>query len=233
MQFQPLQKLIKNTSFQGRYSPAASIVSKAATIRTTSQKESKDKKNREKLLARPSSEFSLANQSDMELDYYDYNVVNAGAAPGSYLGMDPAYLVWIPPLDDGNIIDELDGEKTPVEPFYEEILPRYKSLDAGSNAETPSDDRPPEPPPKNRASTSFDSSAENISICTDKDHDTEKETAVVKSPSDLQEYYELDDIKFADDDSTNESDSNCKTNKIKMKLFNKNNSRRNDNKIGI
>lgn len=34
----------------------------------------------------------------MELDYYDYNVVNAGAAPGSYLGMDPTFLLWIPPL---------------------------------------------------------------------------------------------------------------------------------------
>lgn len=166
----------------------------------------------------------------MELDYYDYNVLNAGAAPGSYLGMDPAYLVWIPPIDDGNIIDELNGEKTPVEPFYEEILPRSGSIDAGSNKETPLDDRPPEPPPKNRASTSFDSSAENLSIITDKDHDTEKETTVVKSPSDLQEYYELDDIKFADDDSNNESDSNCKSNK--MKLYNKNEkSRRNYNQI--
>lgn len=182
-------------------------------------------------MARPGSEFSLANQSDMELDYYDYNVVNAGAAPGSYLGMDPAYLVWIPPIDDGNIMEELDGEKTPVEPYYEEILPRYKSMETGSNRETPSEDHPPEPPPKNRASTSFDSSTENVSISTDKDHDTEKETAVVKSPSDLQEYYELDDIKFADDDSNNDSDNNCKSSKMKM-LFNKN-SRRNDNKIGI
>lgn len=38
---------------------------------------------------------------DLELDYYDYNVVNAAAAPGSYLGMDPAFLVWIPPLAPG------------------------------------------------------------------------------------------------------------------------------------
>lgn len=64
-----------------------------ATIRTTNVKESKEKKNREKLLAGPGSEFSLANPEDFELDYYDYNVMNAGAAPGSYLGMDPAYLV--------------------------------------------------------------------------------------------------------------------------------------------
>lgn len=32
------------------------------------------------------------------MDYYDYNVVNASAVPGSYLGMDPAFLIWIPPL---------------------------------------------------------------------------------------------------------------------------------------
>lgn len=44
----------------------------------------------------------------MELDYYDYNVINAGAAPGSYLGMDPAFLVWIPPLDDGSDEDKKD-----------------------------------------------------------------------------------------------------------------------------
>lgn len=77
---------------QGCYSPAASLAS-TATIRTTNVKESKEKKNREKLLAGPGSEFSLANPEDFELDYYDYNVMNAGAAPGSYLGMDPAYLV--------------------------------------------------------------------------------------------------------------------------------------------
>lgn len=31
--------------------------------------------------------MSIAAQDmDLEMDYYDYNVVNAGAAPGSYLG---------------------------------------------------------------------------------------------------------------------------------------------------
>lgn len=49
----------------------------------------------------------------MELDYYDYNVANAGAAPGSYLGMDPAFLLWIPPLSmsedsEGPSADQLD-----------------------------------------------------------------------------------------------------------------------------
>ncbi|XP_020293454.1 uncharacterized protein LOC109859524 [Pseudomyrmex gracilis] len=62
-------------------------------------KETKERRNRERLLQGPGSEFSLTNpETDMELDYYDYNVVNAGAAPGSYLGMDPTFLLWIPPL---------------------------------------------------------------------------------------------------------------------------------------
>lgn len=59
-----------------------------ATIRSTNAKETKDKRNREKLLAGPvGSDMSIAAQDmDLEMDYYDYNVVNAGAAPGSYLG---------------------------------------------------------------------------------------------------------------------------------------------------
>lgn len=60
------------------------------------------------------------------MDYYDYNVVNAGAAPGSYLGMDPAYLVWIPPLDDGNEFDD-------------DIRPK-QFVDPGSNQESPEEE---------------------------------------------------------------------------------------------
>lgn len=72
-------------------------MSGVSTLR--SGKETKDRRNRERLLQGPGSEFSLTNpETDMELDYYDYNVANAGAAPGSYLGMDPAFLLWIPPL---------------------------------------------------------------------------------------------------------------------------------------
>ena len=133
-----------------------------ATIRATNVKESKEKQNREKLLAGPGSEFSLANPEDFELDYYDYNVINAGAAPGSYLGMDPAYLVWIPPLDDGNIIKEMDDEAD--EPYYEEILPKFPHIDPGSNTETPSeDDVPCLPPPNNNNSVLAGSSISNSS----------------------------------------------------------------------
>lgn len=76
--------------------------------RTRNLKESKEKKNLQKLLA--GSDFSLGHPEDMEMDYYDYNVTNAGAAPGSYLGMDPAFLVWIPPLNDEDITEEVELE---------------------------------------------------------------------------------------------------------------------------
>ena len=81
-------------------------------------KDSKERRNRERLLQGPGSEFSLANpEVDLEMDYYDYNVVNAGAAPGSYLGMDPAFLVWIPPLgsDESDILDTIDEDHHPEE----------------------------------------------------------------------------------------------------------------------
>ncbi|KAH8379331.1 hypothetical protein KR009_004210 [Drosophila setifemur] len=137
---------VSSSLTNGCYSPAASVVS-TATIRTTSnQKESKDKQNRKKLLARPGSEFSLGNQEDLELDYYDYNVTNAGSAPGSYLGMDPAYLVWIPPFeevaereeDDKTPEPEPDPEREEREPLYEEIeMPRYGHfLSPASNTES-------------------------------------------------------------------------------------------------
>ncbi|EGI58243.1 hypothetical protein G5I_13677 [Acromyrmex echinatior] len=82
---------------QSKDSSTSSPLSGTSTLRNG--KETKDRRNRERLLQGPGSEFSLTNpETDMELDYYDYNVANAGAAPGSYLGMDPAFLLWIPPL---------------------------------------------------------------------------------------------------------------------------------------
>ena len=65
-------------------------------------KERKEKCNLERLLASGCSELSLAAaDTDLEMYYYDYNVSNAGAVPGSFLGMDPQYLVWIPPFTPG------------------------------------------------------------------------------------------------------------------------------------
>ncbi|XP_055696759.1 uncharacterized protein LOC129797908 isoform X1 [Phlebotomus papatasi] len=219
------------TLTNGSYSPALSMTS-TATIRTTSQKESKDKRNRQKLLAGPGSEFSLANPEELELDYYDYNVINAGAAPGSYLGMDPAYLVWIPPLDQGNIIRELtEKDDTPdrESPQYEEILPRHENIDPGSNTETPDEETPslsntkttlmmrkiPGVPEtsgiqlqdftKVRTAKYPQMAGRLIPTRENREEEEEKETSVVKSPSN---YFEMDDIKFADDDHDHDDDCN-------------------------
>lgn len=287
--------VFSSLSLQSCHSPASSgSVISVSTNRSVNIKESKEKKNREKLLAGPGSEFSLAPE-DMEMDYYDYNVINAGAAPGSYLGMDPAYLVWIPPLDDDDERSDASGnsnesDASDDEPHYDEISPTYESDTANVH------EQPPELPPplktksipshsnefieeksKNadlnkvliaNAFTCMDDDGDNVDApkgirrklgknilsrkapasavdtipmtvlrskkptngipcaestdkvhraqsyqsqqeqrCSyasndDKDIGTEKETAVVKSPSDnFKNYYELDDIQFADDDS--------------------------------
>lgn len=170
--------------------------------------------------------------------------------------------MWIPPLDEGDIIKDLEDD---AEPHYEEILPKYHSLDPGSNTETPSEDEAPNLPPLNsfmrfkddairyskndeisrviavnafnedespkRCSGQRSSDSENYNSkhrsnviqmadfsSKNKKNSSpvrvhsrkmiepeEKETAVVKSPSDshLNEYYELDDIQFADDEEEN------------------------------
>ncbi|XP_076298910.1 thrombospondin-1 like protein golden goal isoform X3 [Lasioglossum baleicum] len=88
-----------NSSEEKSQSSPESVLSSPSTL--GSGKETKERRNREKLLQGPGSEFSLANpDSEMELDYYDYNVANTSGVPGSYLGMDPAFLVWIPPIDE-------------------------------------------------------------------------------------------------------------------------------------
>lgn len=154
-----------------------------------------------------------------------------------------------------------------AEPHYEEILPKYHSLDPGSNTETPSEDEAPNLPPLNSLMRLKDDSGRFLkneeisriiaanalnedeppkrcssqrSSCSEHYNSKhrfdviqmadfssknkknsspvrvhsrkmiepeEKETAVVKSPSDsnLNEYYELDDIQFADDEEENNS----------------------------
>lgn len=63
----------------------------------------------ETLLNRPGSEFSLTNPEDMEMDYYDYNVTNASAAPGSYFSI--SHLMWIPSL----LQEDFDAEQNRIE----------------------------------------------------------------------------------------------------------------------
>jgi hypothetical protein len=183
----------------------------------------------------------------MEMDYYDYNVINASAAPGSYLGMDPAFLVWIPPIDEmGNILSDIETDN-------EEILPTHRDLDPGSNKESPEEDDAPKIPakpprrslksPSNEDLKPITSSSlnpkeilskinflqrkikakpssgsnenlekriiENVKPEVKRISMIEKETSVIKSPSDskISEYYELSDIKFADDEEENSQDT--------------------------
>ncbi|CAG5094029.1 Similar to Adamts1: A disintegrin and metalloproteinase with thrombospondin motifs 1 (Rattus norvegicus) [Cotesia congregata] len=129
----------KPTRVQAKGFSPASTSSNISTLRCG--KETKDRRNRERLLQGPGSEFSLANpETDLELDYYDYNVVNAGAAPGSYLGMDPAFLVWIPPLTPGEteILEAIEEDH-----HYEEIPDRREKesrfMDTEGAALTPAE----------------------------------------------------------------------------------------------
>ncbi|CAB3376169.1 Hypothetical predicted protein [Cloeon dipterum] len=107
----------KSESSESALQPAAPPVAKA----------NKEKQNRAKCLLQkvlPShqrvlqtggSEYSLTGtESEMEMDYYDYNVQNASAVPGSYLGMDPAYLVWIPPATPTDSVDADDDDERVV-----------------------------------------------------------------------------------------------------------------------
>jgi hypothetical protein len=173
-------------------------------------------------MTKPGSQYSISTQEEMEMDYYDYNVGNASAAPGSYLGMDPAYLVWIPPVDESGKIfsDSENDEVTPIPSDVES----GSSTSQGSTEDVPK--IPLKPPRKSliisdevkmkiekldqAKSSVTDSENENIErrtailVKTDTKRISliEKETSVMKSPSDnkISEYYELSDIKFADDE---------------------------------
>lgn len=193
------------------------------SLRSTNPKENKEKRNREKLLAGPiGSEFSIAgNDVDLEMDYYDYNVINAGAAPGSYLGMDPAFLVWIPPLDEtGEILPKEHGPASAKgSPEQEALLPKLRSSSISeSNKSTPLLNKLPRKvyPLVDMKSISNDSICFERTPLTRSDPKVvsiqlqeftkvklgspvkvhrEKETKVEKSPC-----VSLDEIKFADED---------------------------------
>ncbi|XP_045490456.1 uncharacterized protein LOC111002106 [Pieris rapae] len=134
------------TLTNGWYSPALSGVS-SARIRDN-PKHTKENCNRRLLR----SDLSLTSHPEMEIDYYDYEVNNAGSVPGSYLGMDPAFLVWIPPLDEGDIIREMDESKAPI---YEEVIPKELRPNPGSNTESPEDPSTLKRIPTNRSNESI------------------------------------------------------------------------------
>lgn len=107
----------------------------------------KDIRNKEKM--KVGSDFSLSGPDvDLEMDYYDYNVHNTNTVPGSYLGMDPAYCVWIAPFapsewaDHGpgreDNDDDIDNSFPTTEPnnIEMQVLHR-KTVTSDSRSETP------------------------------------------------------------------------------------------------
>ncbi|EDS38402.1 conserved hypothetical protein [Culex quinquefasciatus] len=209
-------------------SPAPSI---ANIYKTRNLKESKEKRNLRKLLA--GSDFSLGHPEDMEMDYYDYNVTNAGAAPGSYLGMDPAFLVWIPPLNDEDITEEVDMDRsntedgTNSEPRSTNITPNEEIIKILQqrrndylivNSISKSDIYSEAEQQDNRLAKrnhlqelAINNARRKLSSPEeDSTEEKEKETSFTKSPADnkqIGDFYELADIQFADDENEDEEDN--------------------------
>ena len=77
---------------------------------------------------------------DFEMDYYDYDVLNAGNIPGSYLGLEPAFVLWnsemYPDKEDGEEDDDEEEEEEEEEDssFIQEIP--SSELNGGSSSET-------------------------------------------------------------------------------------------------
>ncbi|XP_054271484.1 uncharacterized protein LOC128992100 [Macrosteles quadrilineatus] len=204
------------------------LSSPASSLRSN-PKETKEKRNRERLLA--GSEFSLAGE--MEMDYYDYNVSNASTVPGSFLGMDPAFCLWIPPFAPGQWDDEEDDEligksdsedtemkdlgglkdRTPGEDLVKETTDFSEGKeDSGSATPVNIEDTKSEKSFHDCYSLRETSDLEEVRIklveklvpvSPAKVHRAyrvkEKETGVEKSPSDSGEYYDLLNNDDADD----------------------------------
>uniref|UniRef100_A0A8D9AMH0 SCO-spondin n=1 Tax=Cacopsylla melanoneura TaxID=428564 RepID=A0A8D9AMH0_9HEMI len=76
-----------------------SVTSPACSLSELNDKQRKELQNRERMLNLVGSDLSLTGlDTDLEMDYYDYNVHNTSDVPGSFIGMDPAFCVWIPPF---------------------------------------------------------------------------------------------------------------------------------------
>ncbi|KAL0276483.1 UNVERIFIED_CONTAM: hypothetical protein PYX00_004046 [Menopon gallinae] len=205
-----------STITNGYDSPASSLRS----ARTRNPKETKDKRNLEKLLA--GSEFSLPGDADLELDYYDYNVQNASAVPESYIGMDPAYLIWIPPYSPVNWEEEKREEEAAESATESKREAEERGNEAKEALIENSSDRGP--PCRGRQ----DSNRRNGTKMTERGRYTlveteEKETRVEKSPT-CQSIYSLgEDLKFVDDD-----EDECKMENSKNDMYSGSNNKGNN-----
>lgn len=152
------------------------------------------------------------------MDYYDYNVTNASAAPGSYFSLN--HLMWVPSLlredfDEENRIDEDEDEEDEEE--HRHLATRLnlagdEGIDPGSNSESPESEDI-----QLRCSASAVAKHNNlgcaISILSDEDSDVRSDAEQEKRDNKITEkkqlataqyyknyYDQMDDIQFADEE---------------------------------
>lgn len=176
------------------------------------------------------SDFSLTgHDTDLEMDYYDYNVHNTSAVPGSYLGMDPAYCVWIPPFAPGQWMDNgMGSDEENSSSINNEIEMRRLDVGDESRSETPCSEkfqkecRTREKERFKRHSCVSTTSSDNRTIVpgdiTPDDDLTIKDALLSDSRTSVHQAYviknseqtipllEKNDLKFADDDDEDDSD---------------------------
>lgn len=143
---------------------------------------------------RPSSSVSdmSMNGGELEFDYYDYDMDNASAVPGSLFGMDPLLLAWAPCLAPS---PSPESETIPLNPLN--ISPPSPAA-----TPTPTAEEPPRPPALQLNILKKTQPAQPSSVLSDECNST--------SPPDLDitpttheastpKIINLDDIQFADD----------------------------------
>lgn len=186
-----------------------------------------------------SSELSLTGgDTDLEMDYYDYNVQNASAVPGSYLGMDPAFCVWIPPFAPGKWSENTellelqpvsdrdsiaDSELTACPSQSDSSSLKAVKITRSSQSDIASTTVTPEPPRGRDERRVKEKDAKGSFLCDKlvpvspaRVHQAfivkEKETKFEKSPSDKLIACEADgedEIKFADEEEDEEELEEC------------------------
>lgn len=111
------------------------------------------------------------------MDYYDYNVSNASAVPGSYLGMDPAFCLWIPPFAPGRWDDDEEEDEDRLLGAEETELRELSRLSERTVREYLGDDATTELSDRGSGS----STPVNVDVDKEKDVDKDKDNKSEKS----------------------------------------------------
>ncbi|XP_050710530.1 uncharacterized protein LOC126995213 [Eriocheir sinensis] len=175
------------------------------------------------------SDVSSVNGTDteMEYDYYDYDMDNASAVPGSLFGMDPLLLAWMPPFFTGPDGLTPTSDAIPLEMIsLPEVLPSPAEAPQAPPRPAEAPQAPPRPtvlplphlnipintsPPRDppmQTSLMSEEANDRVELQPEEEHDSpaapfdEDSTPTANTCSKI---LNLDDIQFADDsDSADE-----------------------------